>query len=72
MTRMGEDPGKRRGKAKQGWRGKTASNDTATYFLKDFSWGERDKQPKNLIAPFPIPGKWIYPAPGKIQWKMSK
>jgi len=50
------------------FRGKQTSNDTADIYLKDFTWGEA-RQPKNLIPPYTIPGKWTYPAPGKIQWK---
>jgi len=54
------------------FRGRPNSNDTADIHLKDLSWGQGGMQPKNLIAPFPIPGRWIYPKPGKIQWKKSK
>ena len=68
----GDNDVKRRGKTKQfrGKRPEYAQSDAMV--LKDFSWGDGNRQPKNLIALFPIPGKWTYPAPGKIQWKKSK
>jgi len=70
MTRMDEDPGRRRGNTKQ-WRGKTARLETTECPpLRDLSWGS-EGQPKNLYAPNEIPGRWTYPQKGMIQWKVK-
>jgi len=67
MTRLDEDPGKRRGKTKQ-FRGKRQDYFSGDMRMGNFSWGS-GTCPENLIHPNPIKGQWTYPQKGFIQWK---
>ena len=68
MNMRGDNEEKRRGKTKQ-FRGKKQDYFAGDMRMSDFTWGQLNDCPVNLIHPYPIKGQWTYPKKGFIQWK---
>ena len=67
MTRMGDDPGKRRGKELGEKRG-PKTRQTSNIWLADFTQGNNPIS-NQLVSPYIRKGFWTYPKEGFIQWK---